>query len=194
MGITKSESKYLNTAHLMDEALLALLVDKEFDYITIKDICKKAGVNRSTFYLHYESIMDLLKETIEYKNEKFWSYFDVKKIDVLTSSKDELVLINKTYLLPYLNYMKNNKLVLKVAFEKADLLDSKKMFLFLYNNFFSPIMSRFKINEEDKMYVISYFINGINAIVMEWVKKDCKESVDHIAELIISLVPLHNND
>lgn len=194
MGITKSESKYLNTAHLMDEALLALLLDKEFDYITIKDICKKAGVNRSTFYLHYESIMDLLKEAIEYKNEKFWSYFDVKKIDVITSSKDELLLINKTYLLPYLNYMKDNKLVLKVAFEKADLLDSKKMFLFLYNNFFSPIMSRFKINEEDKMYVISYFINGINAIVMEWVKKDCKESVDHIAELIISLVPKHDND
>ena len=48
--MNKSESKYYNTAVLMDEALLLLLETKDFDFITIKEICKKAGVNRSTFY------------------------------------------------------------------------------------------------------------------------------------------------
>lgn len=37
---------------------------KKIMNITIKEICKKAGVNRSTFYLHYESIDDLLEETL----------------------------------------------------------------------------------------------------------------------------------
>ena len=32
-------------------------------YITVKEICEKAGVNRSTFYLHYENTTDLLQET-----------------------------------------------------------------------------------------------------------------------------------
>lgn len=36
----------------MDEALLLLLERKEFDSITVREICLKAGVNRSTFYLH----------------------------------------------------------------------------------------------------------------------------------------------
>ena len=47
----------------MDEALLALLEKKDLPYITVKEICQQAGVNRSTFYLHYETIGDLLAES-----------------------------------------------------------------------------------------------------------------------------------
>ena len=51
--MNRAESKYFSTAVRMDEAFLALLEKKEFAYITVKEICEKAGVNRSTFYLHY---------------------------------------------------------------------------------------------------------------------------------------------
>ena len=51
--MTKSESKYYNTALLMNQALIELLNKKDLKYITVKEICVKAGVNRSTFYLHY---------------------------------------------------------------------------------------------------------------------------------------------
>lgn len=61
----KSESKYFNTALLMDEALIRLLEVKDYEYITVKEICEKAGVNRSTFYLHYETVNDLLSECLE---------------------------------------------------------------------------------------------------------------------------------
>ena len=47
----------------MDNAFLELLEKKELAYITVKEICEKAGVNRSTFYLHYETIGDLLEES-----------------------------------------------------------------------------------------------------------------------------------
>ena len=59
--MNKYESKYFNTARLMNEALLLLLENKDYEYITVKEICSKAGVNRSTFYLHYETIDDLLQ-------------------------------------------------------------------------------------------------------------------------------------
>ncbi len=55
--MNKNESKYFNTALLMDEALIHLLTKKDIGYITVKEICEKAGVNRSTFYLHYEILM-----------------------------------------------------------------------------------------------------------------------------------------
>ena len=51
--MNKSESKYFNTATKMDLALISLLKKKSFDYITVSEICETAGVNRSTFYLHY---------------------------------------------------------------------------------------------------------------------------------------------
>lgn len=73
--MNKSESKYFNTAIKMDKAFLDLLAEKDFEYITVKDICKKAGVNRSTFYLHYETIADLLDESVEYMLNGFLNIF-----------------------------------------------------------------------------------------------------------------------
>ena len=69
--MNKSESKYFNTALLMDEALIRLLEVKDYEYITIKEICEKAGVNRSTFYLHYETVNDLLSECLENIKKRF---------------------------------------------------------------------------------------------------------------------------
>ena len=61
--MNKSESKYFNTAIKFDQALLSLLEQKPFEYITVSELCVQAGVNRSTFYLHYENTSDLLRET-----------------------------------------------------------------------------------------------------------------------------------
>lgn len=74
--MNKHESKYFNTAILMDEALINLLNKKNIEYISIKEICDAAGVNRSTFYLHYESINDLVNETMDYINKKFINCFN----------------------------------------------------------------------------------------------------------------------
>ena len=73
--MNRSESKYFHTARRMDEALITLLEKKDLEYITVKEICETAGVNRSTFYLHYETISDLVDEAAGMINEKFLSYF-----------------------------------------------------------------------------------------------------------------------
>ena len=69
--MNKSESKYFATAARMDEAFWALLEKKDFAYITVKEICEAAGVNRSTFYLHYETLADLLAESAQYIIDRF---------------------------------------------------------------------------------------------------------------------------
>lgn len=56
-------SRYFETAELMDEAFLSLLEEKDLEFITVKDVCSRAGVSRSTFYLHYESFADLMEES-----------------------------------------------------------------------------------------------------------------------------------
>ena len=63
--MNKSESKYFATAARMDEAFLELIEKKDFAYITVKEICEKAGVNRSTFYLHYDNLDEVLNELLD---------------------------------------------------------------------------------------------------------------------------------
>ena len=80
--VNKLESKYFNTAAKMNLALISLLKKKSLEYITVSEICKAAGVNRSTFYLHYETIGDLLNETTRYLLNDFLSYKRMSKNNV----------------------------------------------------------------------------------------------------------------
>lgn len=80
--MNKNQSKYFNTAVKMDKALIALLEKKDFEYITIKEVCQTAGVNRSTFYLHYDNTNDLLQETTRYISDGFLDYFTVDEKNI----------------------------------------------------------------------------------------------------------------
>ena len=82
--MNKSESKYFHTALRMNEALISLLEKKDLEFITVKEICETAGVNRSTFYLHYETISDLMNETVEMVDKRFLSYFSQRERDALS--------------------------------------------------------------------------------------------------------------
>ena len=111
--MNKNESKYFNTAKKMNDALIALLETKEYEYITIKEICNIANVNRSTFYLHYSNMNDLLEETIKSLSLSFNSHFKSKENESTIISKDnleDLLLINDDNLIPYLNFIKENTL------------------------------------------------------------------------------------
>ena len=50
------------TVHRLHQALLDLMEQKDYDQIAIKDITDTAGINRRTFYLHYENKEQLLNE------------------------------------------------------------------------------------------------------------------------------------
>ena len=49
------------THKLLWEALLAFIAEREFETISVKEICDRAMVHRTTFYKHYEDKYDLLK-------------------------------------------------------------------------------------------------------------------------------------
>ena len=77
--MNKNKSKYFNTAKKMNDALISLLDTKSFENITIIDICKLAKVNRSTFYLHYQNMSDLLDEILENLNSSYNNHIKEKK-------------------------------------------------------------------------------------------------------------------
>lgn len=190
--MNKSESKYYNTALLMNQALIELLNKKDYEFITIKEICKKAGVNRSTFYLHYDNIDDLLCEAIENENKKFLACFAEQDKDfakkIKSNKKDDLILVTPEYLLPYLNYIKENKVVYQVSAKHPDIMQSVKKYNLLKENVLYPIFSRFNIQENQIKYFSAYYINGVYAIIDEWIKDGCKDEIDLILDTIIKCV------
>lgn len=190
--MNKSESKYFNTALRMDEALIALLEKKDLEYITVKEICHQAGVNRSTFYLHYESIAELLDETMEMINQRFLSYFPQEEEAVLGDMEhrelNDLVLVTQEYLLPYLRFIQDNKKVYRAAFRNPSSMQANARYGVLKQRILDPILERFEIPAARRPYYIAYYVEGIAAIVKEWLRHDCGDSVEMIAAIIESCV------
>ena len=186
--MNKSESKYFNTAIKMDLALVSLLKKKPFDYITVSEICEEAGVNRSTFYLHYETIGDLLAETTRYLLDDFLAYFstDTKAIalNLMDCELSDLIFICDKYLSPYLSYVKDHKEIFGTALLYNQTLGFEDVYKRMFDNIFNPILERFQYTPSNRQYVMMYYLNGINAIILEWLRNGCGKSIQEISEII----------
>ncbi len=190
--MNKNESKYFNTAVKMDRALIELLEKKNFEYISIKEICAAAGVNRSTFYLHYENTADLLKETTQYITDSFLSYFsdDMQSIAYRFEDCDlkDLVFVTPEYLSPYLTFIKENQHIFKTSIRHLGSMNFDSIYNKMFKYIFNPVLDRFDFPEKDRIYILKFYLVGITAVVMEWLENDCAEEIDDIIRIIIDCV------
>lgn len=184
----RSESKYFNTAIRMDQAFLELLEKKDMEYITVKEICKAAGVNRSTFYLHYETIGDLLAESVQYINEEFLTHMSQRDGDFVAKIKEcplqELYLVTPEYLTLYLEYIAQHRRLFCTMVEKAASLRMDQAYDQMLRCVFGPILERFQVAEQDRAYMMAFYMQGLMAIVSMWVKNDCSDSISHVSALM----------
>ncbi len=190
--MNKNESKYFNTAIRMDEALISLLEKKDFEYITVKEICEIAGVNRSTFYLHYENTSDLLAETTRYILDKHLAYYsiDTKGITERFANYElgDLLFATSEYLTPYLTFIKENRQIFKVSIKHFTSMNMDEVYGNMFNHIFNPILERFCVPQNERDYVMKFYLTGIFAIVMEWLDKNCSDDIDTIINVITDCV------
>lgn len=189
--MNSNQSKYFYTAELMNKALLLLLEKKDIEFITVTEITKKAGVSRSTFYLHYDNVYELFEETVENLNKQFIQSFNVKTPMKIQSKKDAF-LITDSQLIPYLHFVKENKRVLKLIHQKPQLFQAKKTYQQMYDTIFYPAISQFLSEKNEKIYTLAFYTNGVAAIVRQWLNLDCVTEIDELVAMIKKLVGYEN--
>ena len=140
------------------------------------------------YLLHYETVADLLSECVSYMNEHFLSYMKKDSsafaIKLRTCSLEELYLITPEYLTPYLNYVKENRRLFCTALKNAEALRLEDSYNELFRHIITPILERYGVAVNDRPYILAFYIKGLMAIISEWIKNDCADSVDYIAEVI----------
>ena len=179
----KNESKYFYTASLMRQALLALLEKKDIDFISVTEITSKAGVSRSTFYLHYDNVYELLEDTLESLNKEFLDSFAGRK-SLKVVSIDNSYLMTEEYLIPYLNYCKQNKRLLKLVHQKPQLFHNDAAYKKMYDHIFYPAISLYLSDETKKVYNLEFFIQGVVGIVRKWIELDCETEISELIKII----------
>ena len=118
----------------------------------------------------------------------FLSYFDVDTKNITTQYKNcdlqELNFINEKYLHPYLLFIKENQRLFAAVLAQPTAFDSKAIFQRLFDDVFHPILDRFHYPRDEQHYVMMFYLNGITAIITEWLKEDCRKSIEDISSII----------
>jgi AcrR family transcriptional regulator len=65
LSMRKDDTRIRRTRMQLGTALLNLILEKPVRDVTVQDVLNRSGVGRSTFYLHYRDIDDLLVSQLE---------------------------------------------------------------------------------------------------------------------------------
>ena len=170
----KTDRRVRKTKSQLKTGLAQLMREKSIREITVKELVDAVDINRSTFYLHYETISDLLSESVNYLNDQFLAYMKKDKEAVVSRlqkcSLNELFLVTPEYLTPYLGYIKEYKKIFRTAIENAAVLELEKSYDKMFCYVFTPILERYEVPEKDRTYIMAFYIRGLMAIITEWLK------------------------
>ena len=181
----KQERRYRRTEALLVNGLTTLLQEKSIKEITVRELADLVDINRSTFYLHYTDIYDLLEKTEE---RLFQQIQDIMQTE-WTGKADS------THFYRFLER------TLQVLAENAPLCSALMgpngdiAFLRTIEDMFRneglKILRAFapvELREQDLQYAISFALAGCMGLVGRWLKNGCPETTTHMAELLLLLL------
>ena len=147
------------------------------------------------FYLHYETVNDLLAESARYIIDRFIEAMPHDTAEFManlqTRPLEELYLVTPEYLTPYLNYVKAHRRIFRTTVEQASALGMNDAYLRRNRHVFTPILDRFHIPPSEQKYLMPFYINGLMGIIHTWLQEDCKDSVDHRITVIQLCIAKH---
>ncbi len=162
----KNNKRRRDSQEKIEKAFVELLQTREINQITVSDIIKNAGLNRSTFYANYIDIFDLADKTRKKLENEFSALF----IDYDYFNE-------RTGVLKMFMHIKENQLFYKTYFK---LCYDEKHLVSIYD---SRRAEKEHIDSNIK-YHIEFFRNGLNAIIKLWLAGGCRESPEEMAEVI----------
>lgn len=172
--LKKEDPRALRTKTMFKEAVLLLLKDGITpNQLTIQKVAKQAGLNRSTFYLHYKDIYDLQEQ------------LQLEIIEALTNKVEALAftedLTHETKLVHLLDYLYTIKIELSILFQSGQLeiklLNLIKELIHCRRELLEPINLNSSINPEIRAA-------SLVGIIMWWLKTDTNYSSAYIAQQI----------
>lgn len=170
-------TRYQFTEEIIEKAVLNLLKRKAYDSFSVKDICNEAGINRTTFYAHYQDINDFMikfESKLAKKMQSIWKPVNTESVfdqDVFVTFFSFI----QEHKIFYQAFLKNNS----PSFMANDMIKKHRDLL-------KQRMLKKNINYTDAEidYHLHYFGGGLKAISGRWIQNGCKESPELMAKVI----------
>ncbi len=177
----KQDLRIARTQKHLREALYELIAEKPVNKITIRELTEKAELSRCTFYLHYDSIFDMIKSIEE---EMLSDYRDGLR-HILSETSDPRALAtavitfsfrHKYDNLPYAKtlYMNSGCSELISQYTKIAVEELQNAFSQQWNDRITA--------------ALNFYISGIINLIHEWILGDITESPEEMSAQVIDII------
>ena len=71
----------------------------------------------------------------------------------------------------------------------ADIFRLEKAYAQLFRHVFTPILDRFQVPEDEREYLVTFYLHGLMAVISQWLRRDCPEDVETLSAFLSRHVP-----
>ena len=168
------------------ESLLALMQEKPLNKITVREICDKADVNRSTFYSYYMDIYDLhraiLKEFFRCQHRiiRECSSILVSRPDITDLSVSDFYDFYRVYFSIVLDNRDLFKFIFNQNSDASIHVNMRKLF---YRELVKLLPEETPEKIRGAFYASFIFASGgVTFLLMEWLNNGCRMPVETLSK------------
>lgn len=177
----KHEITTYNTKKMLAETLKKIMRSKPFSKITVSEIIQECGVNRKTFYYHFQDIYALLKWVF---NEEAIQV--VRHFDLLEDYEAAIRFV--------MDYVRENDYIISCT---HDSIGREEMKRFFYMDFIEIVTSvineaetqmQISVDPDFKAYAAKFYTEALAGMLIDWAKNDKKQNPEQIIRYLTLLV------
>ena len=173
------EERNQRTEAVLIGTFKALMLKKPMNKITVSELVEECGINRKTFYYHFEDIRDMLRKMLRQDIEAIFS-----RGDLIT---DHDLIINSV-----LDYIEQNKVILK---NMLSCIGRAELDLFLNSNVNKPIYSlvceteqkqNLSVGDEYKRFLADFFTRAVSGVLIDWIENRANRNKEQIKQYLFT--------
>ncbi len=173
---TKNNQRTRLSKILLKNALMDLLSEKgSVTKISVRELCERADLNRSTFYAHYSEPKELLEEV---------------ETALLDATREHLQKIGTEndigahrYLLSFLIYIKENDKPFRTLLIDAG--DPEFRSKFMQQSIIQFVENlNISFPKDQEQYIYSYILNGSTGVIIQWMRSDYSIDENALVDLL----------
>lgn len=187
MTMMRPDRRIGRTRRLLRDALLALIIERGYDAITVEDITQRADLGRTTFYLHYHDKEELLLASLESVADEL-----KEQIGVADDQRSESVDPRKAILIVFQHAGENAALYRIILSGGAAIQAMDRL-----HNVVAQTAQRYlerrgrlrgQVFEIKPEVLAAYFSTSLLSFVTWWLRRNTPETPDEITTIFTRLV------
>ena len=178
----KVDRRVIKTRRQLKKGLAALMKEKSVNQITVKELVEEVDINRSTFYLHFKDIQDLLREIEE--NMEAQIKRAIEEHPIVSGNENAFYFIEDMF-----RVLDEEREISKALIgPNGDMGFIHRIERIIKENSRGTLEKMFPGKKEDLKYFYAVCLSGCLGLVKVWLNEGEEKSPEEMAQMTFNMI------